>query len=712
MMTLQMITALIDSTAMRKSILGSIVFFAAAALTLSSCEKEIKAPVSSEPVKITVKAVADDFANAAETKTYITSDKQVLWGENEQMTIALISPAGESVFAKSTKTSDWDGEAEAYFEFSIDAPEAESYTYGGIYPSSAVLSDNKYAENAKTELRNTQSATADSYDPSAYILVAKPETFTEVQTEWVASYRRATALNKITLKNLADDIVKVEITATGKDLAGRRNIDMTTGESKDIYYGQSETITVNYESALAKDSDKDIWFTSWGAELAENETLTLKAFSANAIYTRTIEAKSSGIKFKEGYLNLLSIDMASAEKETISGGTYANEYIILGLNEGVYYAMQPYVSGNNFKAVEVEYDEPGLVIAPASCKVTVAPVADMLGYYTIQDSKGSYLYAASGSSNQLKGESAVDSNNNAYWYISCDEDVWTVKADKSSNRNVMQFNYNNGSPIFSCYATASQAPVILIPWDHVDAEEDPVLKSWPIVISPSEYGTISATVGGKAVTSGESFVEGSEVTITATPKANYNFSCWRLSSAKPANANASTTTFILNGPETVEAIFEKIQGLGGGKYVKVSSTSDLTDGTYLIVCEDQKVAFNGGLETLDAVSNTVSVTISNGEIASSGSVDAATFTFTVADGSFKSKSGKYIGNASNSNGLTSSDTVLGNTVTISGGDADVVGTGGAYLRYNATSGQTRFRYYKSSTYTAQKAIQLYKYVAE
>ena len=49
-----------------------------------------------------------------------------------------------------------------------------------------------------------------------------------------------------------------------------------------------------------------------------------------------------------------------------------------------------------------------------------------------------------------------------------------------------------------------------------------------------------------------------------------------------------------------------------------------------------------------------------------------------------------------------------NTITLDGnGNANIVGAGGAYLRYNATSGQYRFRYYKSSTYSSQKAIALY-----
>lgn len=40
---------------------------------------------------------------------------------------------------------------------------------------------------------------------------------------------------------------------------------------------------------------------------------------------------------------------------------------------------------------------------------------------------------------------------------------------------------------------------------------------------------------------------------------------------------------------------------------------------------------------------------------------------------------------------------------------NIISSGGAYLRFNTDSGQDRFRYFKSSTYTEQKAISLYKY---
>lgn len=157
-------------------------------------------------------------------------------------------------------------------------------------------------------------------------------------------------------------------------------------------------------------------------------------------------------------------------------------------------------------------------------------------------------------------------------------------------------------------------------------------------------------------------------------------------------------------------------GTGGGEsgsgsyyYEKVASASDLTDGQYLIVCESANVAFNGGLETLDAASNTIGVTISNSKITATSTTEAAEFTIAAKTGggySIKSASGVYIGHTGSSNALkTSSSDDYTNTITISDGNATVT-CNSKLLRYNATSGQTRFRYFGSE----QTAIQLYKKV--
>lgn len=167
-------------------------------------------------------------------------------------------------------------------------------------------------------------------------------------------------------------------------------------------------------------------------------------------------------------------------------------------------------------------------------------------------------------------------------------------------------------------------------------------------------------------------------------------------------AGNATYTITVNAPAPTPT---------GTTYRKVTATADITDGEYLIVYETSSVAFDGSLETLDAVGNTVDVTINEGVIAGTAAIDAAVFTIDVTAGSIKSASNKYIGVSSYSNGLSTSDNAaeFENALSIDAdGNAVIVITttgGDMKLRYNSASNQLRFRYYKND---GQQAIQLYK----
>ena len=143
-------------------------------------------------------------------------------------------------------------------------------------------------------------------------------------------------------------------------------------------------------------------------------------------------------------------------------------------------------------------------------------------------------------------------------------------------------------------------------------------------------------------------------------------------------------------------------------YEKVTTTPTDWSGKYLIVCESEKVAFNGSLTKLDVTNNGVSVTILNGTI-EGAYLDNICFEIN-ADGSIKSTSGYYIGRTANSNGLNSNtSTKYTNTFSLKAdGSVDIKSSGGPYLRFNSNSDQRRFRYYGSG----QKAICLYKLVEE
>ena len=178
--------------------------------------------------------------------------------------------------------------------------------------------------------------------------------------------------------------------------------------------------------------------------------------------------------------------------------------------------------------------------------------------------------------------------------------------------------------------------------------------------------------------------------------------------------NAGEYTFTVNANNETFSIVKALEPTAPVTYEKVKSTDDVTDGNYLIVYEmgATGLAFDGSRAKLDDTSNNQEVTITDEKITTS---DAIYFTYDASAKTLKSASGYYIGNNSNSNGLSRSESaVLTNTITIDNDGNAVISalqSGGTYnnyttLRFNSASNQSRFRYYTSG----QQAIQLYKEV--
>ena len=192
--------------------------------------------------------------------------------------------------------------------------------------------------------------------------------------------------------------------------------------------------------------------------------------------------------------------------------------------------------------------------------------------------------------------------------------------------------------------------------------------------------------------------------------------------ADPTEADDVFSTVTLTDGQTIKAIAvaegykpsavasEKYTVGGATNYfVKVTTAPTDWSGTYLIVYETGKVAFDGSLKTLDAVSNTVDVTISDNKIEATDALMKSVFTIepsTTGNYSIKAANGSYIGRTKKSNGFNASETTkFDHTLIIDDkGVLSVKSSVGPALKYNSNSNQKRFRYYQSG----QKDIQLYK----
>lgn len=459
-----MISALIDWI-MRK-IYRFIAPVAVAALALVSCQKETDKKVVEDlgTVHITVKATPDELQGDANTRTYIDNN-WILWGTGEYMTIGVL--AGEtSVFATSSDdlADEWDGETEAYFGFSLTPGEtADSYIYVGMYPASAAVdynastpyNNNNNAAAFKVSLPSTQNATATSYDPAAYIMVAKPEPFETIQEEWTASYRRATALNKITLTNIPEDIVSVEFTSPDEVyLAGRRYIDLTTGNSGELY-GDTRTETIEVKASLTGDS-KVVWFTSWGAEIPVGKTFKIVAKSTTKSYTRTLTVANKSLNFKEGFLNTLQVNMASAVVADLEN--FAGDYII-GAKPVDNWVLMTSTNTNNY------YGKADTEVTTSPEKVSYNDFTNVDDYiWTVSKVEGGYAIKSVKTGKYVNltsdGNYAHVSDAPIAFSLSIAADhKATVKSSLFSNR-VLQ--YNSGSPRFAFY-TGTQKDIYMIP---------------------------------------------------------------------------------------------------------------------------------------------------------------------------------------------------------------------------------------------------------
>lgn len=229
---------------------------------------------------------------------------------------------------------------------------------------------------------------------------------------------------------------------------------------------------------------------------------------------------------------------------------------------------------------------------------------------------------------------------------------------------------------------------------------------------PAVLESISWTGYTTAYTVGDAFKKDGTVTATYSDGSTEDVSsAASFSTPDMSTAGDKTVTVTYQGKTATGVITVQAAISSDAQFVKVTSAPADWSGDYLIVYESGNLAFNGALTTLDATSNTVSVTITDGKISVSDKLLSSMFTISSSDGGYtiRSNSGYYIGQTADSNGLKSSvTTTYTNTISLTtSGDVNIV-SGGAYLRFNAASNQIRFRYYKSGSYTSQKAIQLYR----
>ena len=226
------------------------------------------------------------------------------------------------------------------------------------------------------------------------------------------------------------------------------------------------------------------------AALTASGDITISASSANLgtfAATLTISDDASQAESKVVHLSLTVNEVVVPETpvSTTSKWVAATEIVdgmqvlIVGVNGDDVYAMGAQTN-NNRTAVQGSVDGEG-VFTPGDNTMAFTLVAQGDGTYAIMSSNDKYLYAAASGNNYLRTQAGVDDN--AKWTLS----LTSAVAESSSNRNVMQFN--SGSSIFSCYASASQKSIALYVPKPV-TPPTPVYETVRTDLTPNHYYTI------------------------------------------------------------------------------------------------------------------------------------------------------------------------------------------------------------------------------
>ena len=228
--------------------------------------------------------------------------------------------------------------------------------------------------------------------------------------------------------------------------------------------------------------------------------------------------------------------------------------------------------------------------------------------------------------------------------------------------------------------------------------------------------TYTVTYNVLGTTSTASCTEGQSVTLptTATAVEGYTFAGWVKNAINNETATAPTVltgSYKPTASTTLYALYTRTEaGTGTGssnEFTKVTSAPSDWSGDYLIVWEDGE----GGATVFNGESGTekyATGTISNNKITKADDYAVVTIEKMTGGYSLYVDGKGYMKGTSGNNALSYATSAQLNTIEMDD-DGVLITSNSSVLRWNnATSNGHMFRYYKSSTYSAQQPIQLYK----
>lgn len=438
--------------------------------TVISCKAVDSEELSPDLSEIHIKATS-----SLETKTYIEKEGSVykpFWSADDKVGLCFDSMESTCITLENSLES---GSLAIFVgSASLDAEDIPEQAYAW-YPRSAYTSGYNESEGG-FNIPEFQHPTLTSFDPAADLLISKPHQVnitvsqsgdTEINLDDLR-FARPMAVLKITPdgEGLAGETVKsVSVSSPdSKTLSGRAKVDMTDA-SIESWTISTSSVTASYSgNDFVVNGENSAYIVVAPAEFESGNQLIITIATETKTATKTIEfAESRALKAGKVTPVVLNISPSDCTENQADG--FSGYWLITGEMESTTYAALAYDSGNNLKTQTLTYAD-GEVTETSDLeqsRMTISKVTEgeYAGLYTIKDAGGLYLHPGSSSSNRLQAQ--TDLTVHSYWSITENSDgTHSIVASESSySRNIMQFNYNNGSPLFSCYSKGI-LPVTLI----------------------------------------------------------------------------------------------------------------------------------------------------------------------------------------------------------------------------------------------------------
>lgn len=477
----------------------SLLFIGAAILTLAACNKETVDPQSKidETIDLAFTSVRPQLEVATKTE-WDESLSAIVWSNTDKIRIAYTlngswmgkEEAGTAKLYASDKVS-IDSEDPTVGTFVVPVSTTAftnpgtsgNYVFYALYPSTGVSgTDAANAPDVSVSIPTTQAPKANSFDPSADILVGKSKTLSisgiptdPIEIDWT----RVVAHGFLTFKDLKDveegeTVTEITLTAQeGANLAGTENISLADG-SYNASHASNKLVIEGTNLSIVSENVNEVEMNNlkvWISILPETITsLDVDIETNKAHYTRSIPGISK--QFKQNAKNNLVINMGSATRTAKTAAPRLfddGDYIVtISSTEG----------GDKMMAAASSTPQKAVATATEVKDGKYQAEKDAVWTITYNTVDGTYSFKSLSKELYLSGAStATDlslASTPTYFTASqVSEGVYTFSVTGSGSTRYISYNYNNGSDRFALYANNDDyvKNITLLPAEAIEEQE-------------------------------------------------------------------------------------------------------------------------------------------------------------------------------------------------------------------------------------------------